>query len=148
MMLTMIVRIVDINVEKKKTRASVISSLRKVKRSENTMRESIPIHLNRSRRRNTPDWRIVSIAIAKENQENFPKINSHLSIGFERIKNIVFPSISLKRSWLQTKSTQMSQNTSIIASPKSTITLFASPIVSCPRARENTINTNAKNTIT
>ena len=85
--------------------------------------------------------------IVDEKPRNFHRINSYLFIGFERIRNIVFPSISLNKSWLQTNNTQISQKISIIASPKSTIILLSSPIVSFPSKREKTINTKAKNII-
>lgn len=50
-------------------------------------------------------------------------MNSYLFIGFDKIKNIVFQFISLKRSWEPTNKTQISQNISIIAKPKSTTIL-------------------------
>lgn len=88
------------------------------------------------------------IAIAKEKPANFQRINSERLIGFESIKNIVFPSISLNKSWLQINKTHISPNTSIIESPKSTMIFSSSPSVSFHKAREKAINTIAKNTIT
>jgi hypothetical protein len=82
-----------------------------------------------------------------EKPKNFPSIKSRLLIGFESIRKIVFHSISLNRSWLPTKRTQIRPNTSIIESQKSKITLSSSQIVSFHKAKENKINTNAKKRI-
>jgi hypothetical protein len=83
----------------------------------------------------------------KENQRNFQTINSYLFIGFDKIKNIVFPSISLNKSWLQTNKTLTNQKISIIASQKSTITLLSSQIVSFHKETEKTIKIKAKKMI-
>jgi hypothetical protein len=85
--------------------------------------------------------------ILAENQKNFPSIKSCRFIGLESMRKMVFHSISLKRSWLQTNRTQISQKTSIIDKPKSTITFSDSQMVSLPRARENRVNIPAKKTI-
>jgi hypothetical protein len=61
--------------------------------------------------------------IVAENQRNFHIINSYLFIGFDKIKNIVFHSISLKRSCDQTNKIHINQKISIIDNQKSTITL-------------------------
>jgi len=78
---------------------------------------------------------------------NFHIINSYLFIGLLKIRNIVLPSTSLNKSWLQTNKTQTKPNISIIARPKSTIILLSSQIVSFPKSREKTMKTNAKNKI-
>ena len=44
---------------------------------------------------------------------NKKKINSYLLIGFERMRKIVFPSISLNKSWLPTNKTPINQKISI-----------------------------------
>jgi hypothetical protein len=86
------------------------------------------------------DCKNVIIVITPANHKNFHKINSYLLIGLLKIRKIVFHSISLKRSWLQTKSTQISQNISISASQKSKITFSHSQIVSFPRPIDNNKN--------
>lgn len=132
---------------KKKTIDRVISSLRKVKNKENIIRWSILIDLNNKTIKNSKDWKNIIKKIVIENHTNFQSINSYLFIGLLKIRNIVLPSISLKRSWLQTNKTQTNQKTSIIASQKSTITLSSSQIVSFQREIENKINTKAKKSI-
>ena len=82
-----------------------------------------------------------------ENQKNFQSINSYLFIGLESIKNIVLPSISLKRSWLQTNKTPTIQKISIIDNQKSTIILSSSHIVNFQRDIEKIIKTKAKKSI-
>lgn len=89
---------VDINVEKKNTSARIISSLKNVKSKAKSIRESISIDLRNKSPKNTSDWTNMMTPITPENPRNFQRINSHLLIGFESIKKIVFPSISLKRS--------------------------------------------------
>gem|GEM_PF-5255365 len=79
-----------------------------------------------------------------ENHKNFQRINSYLLIGFERMRNIVFHSISLYRSCVPVKSTPTRPNISIIASPKSTIILSSSQMVSFPNQIENIMNIKAK----
>lgn len=145
--LTIIVIIVLINVEKKNTIARRISSLKKVNKSDQTISQLIGIDWNNKTKRNKRDWKKTIRNILAENPKNFHKIKSCLFIGFERIRNIVFHSISLNNSWLPTKRTPMSPKTSIIERPKSTITLSPSPMVSFPRANEKIINTQAKKTM-
>jgi hypothetical protein len=144
---TSMVSIFDIKVEKKKTRARRISSLKTVKRREKSIIWVISISFKIKTQRKTKDWRKRIRIIANENQINFQRRNSYRAIGFERIRKIVFPSTSLKRSWLQTKRTPIIPKNSIIPSPKSTITFLSSQMVSFPRAREKTIKIKAKNTI-
>jgi hypothetical protein len=79
-----------------------------------------------------------------ENHRNFQRINSYLFIGFDKIRKIVFHSISLNSSCVPVNSTHTSPKTSIIASPKSTIILSSSPIVSFQRTIENMIKIKAK----
>lgn len=145
---TKTVSIVDINVEKKNTSPRVISSLRKVNRSENSIIASRGIDFAKHTHKNTSDWKRSMTPITHVNQRNFPRIKSHLLIGFERIRKIVFPSISLNSSWLQTNSTVISPNISIIASQKSTITLLFSHRDNCPSAIEKRVKIIAKKTIT
>lgn len=138
----------DINVEKKNTKDKSISSLNNVKTNENTIKFVISISFKNSTTKNRIACNKIIDKIQRENQTNFQIINSYLFIGFDKIKNIVFPSISLNKSWLQTKSTLTNQNISIIASQKSTIILLSSHIVSFHKEIEKTIKTKAKNTIT
>lgn len=93
------------------------------------------------------DWNKTTKNITNEKPKNLPKINSYLFIGLDKIKNIVFPSTSLKSNWLHTNKTEINENISIIARPKSTITLLSSQIVSFPKAREKIIKTSAKKII-
>ena len=85
--------------------------------------------------------------IQRENHTNFHTINSYLLIGFDKIKNIVFHSISLNNNWLHTNKTLRNQNISIIASQKSTTILLSSQIVNFHKESEKIINTKAKKTI-
>lgn len=144
---TKIVSIFDIKVEKKKTSDNNISNLKNVAISENTINQVISIHFNQITIKNKIDCNNIIKAIVAENHKNFPKINSYLFIGLLSIKKIVFHSISLKSSCDQTKSTHTNQNISIIAKPKSTITLLSSQIVSFHKAIENIMKTNAKKSI-
>lgn len=143
----MIVSIFDINVEKKKTNANKISSLNSIKTKENRTSLVISISFINKTIKNNNACNAKIREMHKENQINFQIINSYLFIGFDNIKNIVFPSISLNKSWLQTKSTLKNQKISIIASQKSTIILSSSQIVSFPKETEKTIKTSAKKTI-
>lgn len=136
-----------IKVEKKKTIARSISSLKNVNIRDHITRLLIAISFQSNTHKKSADCEKIISATVAENQKNFPIIKSCLLIGFERIRKIVFPSTSLKRSWLPTKRTPIRPKISIIPSPKSTITFSASPIVSFPRAREKIINTNAKKSI-
>lgn len=144
---TVIESIFPIKVERKNTIASNRANFKKVKKSVQSIREVISIPWLARTPRYTPDCNSIMSAITPRNPKYFHKIKSLLRIGLERIRKIVFPSISLKRSWLPTNKTEIRPKTSIIARPKSTITLFPSPIVSFPRARENRIKTKAKKTI-
>ena len=137
----------DIKVDKKKTRASIISSFKKVFIIDQIMRELISIPWKNSTPKNNIVCAKTSKNIMKENPRIFPKINSYLLIGFERIKNIVFHSTSLNKSWLHTNKTHRSQKTSIIASQKSTIILLLSQIVSFPKVMENIMKMKPKNKI-
>jgi hypothetical protein len=98
MRLTRIVIIFDIKLEKKKTKARIISNLKNVNRSENKMSFVISISLKKRTPRNKSDCARIIRRIVAENQKNFHKINSYLAIGLLKIRKIVFPSISLKRS--------------------------------------------------
>lgn len=144
---TSIVNILDINVEKKKTSDKSISNFKNVKNKDITIRKVISISLKNKTNKNNNDCIAIIIAIINEKPKNFQIINSYLLIGFDIIRKIVFHSISLKRSWLQTNKTQISQNISIIASQKSTIILLSSHRVKLQRDIENIINKKAKNII-
>lgn len=137
----------DINVEKKKTSPNIISSFKNVKKSDHKISEVISMSLNNKTLRNTNDWNIIIRRIVREKPKNFPRIKSCLLIGLLKIRKIVFHSISRNNSWLPTNRTPTSQKNSIIAIPKSTITFSSSPMVSFPRARENTKKIHAKNSI-
>lgn len=118
-----------------------------MKISENIISGVISIHLKNKTHKYKTDCKNTIKDITNESHTNFHKINSYLLIGFDNIKNIVFHSISLNKSWLQTNKTHISQNISIIEIPKSTITLSSSQIVSLPKEREKIINKNQKTTI-
>jgi hypothetical protein len=105
------------------------------------------IPLNKSTNKNNRDCTNTINAIVHVNHINLPRINSYLSIGFDKIRKIVFHSTSLNRSWLQTNITHINQKISIIANQKSTIIFSAFPSVSCPRDIEKIININQKNNI-
>jgi len=137
----------DINVDRNKTIQSKISSLTKVKNNDNSISFSIAIHLNNKTQIYKIDCKKTIKKITKLNHKNFHKINSYLFIGLDKIKKIVFQSTSLNKSWLQTNKTQTSQNTSIIASQKSIITLLSSQIVSFQREIEKIISKNANTKI-
>lgn len=137
----------DIKVEKKKTEASKISNFKNMKNNEYKTSESIGIDLKSKTIKNNNASRKTTINIQIENPKNFHKINSYLFIGLDKIRKIVFHSISLKRSWLQIKSTLKNQKISIIASQKSSIILSSSHIVNFPKAMEKIIKINAKNII-
>lgn len=145
--LTIIVIMLLINVEKKKTIASSISSFKKVKNNAHRIRCVIPIPLRSNTHKNNNAWKITIKAIVPEKPKNFPRIKSCLLIGLESMRNIVFPSTSLNNNWLPTNNTQIRPKTSIIPRPKSTITFSLWPIVNSQRAIENRINTKAKNKI-
>ena len=136
-----------IKVEKKNTIARSISSFKKVKNTAQSIKSVMTIPLSNNTTRNKADCSSTIRAIVPENPKNFPRIKSCLLIGLESIKNIVFPSTSLNKSWLHTNNTPISPNISIIPSPKSTMTFSDSPRVRAPRAREKSINTKAKNRI-
>lgn len=144
---TIIVNIFDIKVDKKRTIAIRIISFKKIKRSENNIKPSISIHLKYKTIKYKIDCKNVIKNITSQNPKNFHRINSYLLIGFESIKKIVFPSISLNKSWLQTNKTHINQKISIIAIPKSVMTLLSSPIVSFQSEIEKTINKKAKTKI-
>lgn len=137
----------DIKVDKNITIARVISNFKNINKSDIISKNSICIELKYNTNKYNIDCKNVIRNIIKENHKNFHKINSYLFIGFESIKNIVLPSISLKSNWLHTNKTHISQNISIIAIQKSRITFWLSHIVSLPKAREKTIKTKAKNII-
>lgn len=132
----------DIKVDKNKTKAIKIHNLNNIKIKDIIIIHSIFIQLKNNTQRYKNDCNNVINKIIKLNHKNFPKINSYLLIGLLNIKNIVFPSISLKSSWLQTNKTQISQNISIIAIQKSVITLLSSQIVSFQREIEKIISKN------
>lgn len=137
----------EIKVEKKNTNANKISSLKNVKTNENIINFVISISLINNTAKNKIVCNKIIERIHRENQTNFPIINSYLFIGLDKIKKIVFHSISLKSNWLQTNKTLKNQNISIIASQKSTIILLSSQIVSFHKEMEKTIKTKAKKTI-
>lgn len=137
----------DIKLDKKNTIERAISSFKKVFIIDQIMRLSICIFWKKSRDKKIIAWKSIISKIAKEKPKNFHKINSYLLIGLDKIKKIVFPSISLKSSWLHTKSTQIRPKISIIASQKSMIILLVSQIVNFDREIEKIINTNAKKSI-
>jgi len=137
----------DINVEKKNTSDSNISSLNNVNSSEKIIKLVISMPFINKTIKNRIDCRATINATVAEKPKNFPSINSYLLIGLLSIKNIVFHSISLKSNWDHTNNTHTNQNISIIANQKSTITLLSSHIVNFQSATENTINTKAKNRI-
>ena len=137
----------DINVEKKNTNHSNISSLKNVNNKEKLIKLVISIPFISNTDKNNIDWSSTIRKIVAENQKNLPNMNSYLFIGLLSIKNIVFHSISLNKSWDHTNNTPTSQNISIIANQKSTIILLSSQIVNFPNNRENIMNTKAKNKI-
>lgn len=139
-----IVIILPINVEKKNTIERSISSFKKVNNRAHTIRCVISISLKNNIKRNRIDWKNIIKAIAPEKPKNFPRMKSCRLIGLLKIRKIVFPSTSLKRSWLPTNNIPISPKISIIPNPKSTITFSLSPIVRLPRAKENNIKINAK----
>ncbi|MDR1988484.1 MAG: hypothetical protein LBQ24_07365 [Candidatus Peribacteria bacterium] len=53
---------------------------------------------HKSTTKNTTDSNKIIRKIINENHKILPKINSYLLIGFDKIKNIVFQSISLNNS--------------------------------------------------
>ncbi len=141
------VNIFDIKVEKKKTNDNSISNFKKVKNNEKSINLVISISLINNTIKNNNDCKAIISIIQRENQKNFQIINSYLLIGFDKIKNIVFHSISLNSNWLHTNKTLKNQNISIIASQKSTTTLLSSQIVNFHKEIEKIINTKAKKTI-
>ncbi len=141
------VKMFDIIVEKKNTRAKSISNFKNVNTKLIIIKWSISIHFMSITAKSKRDWKNTIIAIVAENPKNFQRINSYLPIGFDRIRKIVFPSTSLNKSWLQTNKTPINQNISIIDNPKSTIILLSSQSVNCPKTREKIINKNPKNKI-
>lgn len=143
--LIIIVMILLMKVEKKNTIASKASSFKNVKNTAHIISPVISMPWNNKTAKYKIACNPTIKAIVPENPKNLPNMKSCLLIGLESIRNIVFPSISLKSSWLPTKSTPISPNISIIPSPKSTITFSDSQMVSFPRAKENKINTKAKN---
>lgn len=144
---TKMVNILDIKVEKNKTKAIRIINLKNMNISENIISKSIEIHVKNSIAKYKSDCKKVIRNITRENQKNFHKINSYLFIGFDRIKKIVFHSISLNNNWLPTNKTQTSQKISIIAIPKSTIILSPSHIVNFESEIEKIINKKANTSI-
>ena len=118
-----------------------------MKIKEKTISFVISMSLKSKTHKNKTDCKNIIKNIVAENQKNFQRINSYLLIGLDNIKNMVFHSISLKRSWDQTNKTQINQNISIIASQKSTIIFLSSQIVNCQSIIEKAIKTKAKNTI-
>ena len=144
---TNIVRILDINVEKKKTSDNNISNLKNVNKREKNIKLVICMSLKNNTIKNKIDCNNIINKTVEEKPKNLPSINSYLFIGLLKIRKIVFHSTSLKRSWLQTNNTQTNQNISIIDKPKSTIILLSSQIVNLPRSKEKTIKINAKKRI-
>ena len=90
--------IFDINVDKKNTKASVISNFKKVLISDQIIIFVISISLKNNTVRKTKDWKRIIKNITIENHINFQIINSYLSIGLLNIRKMVFPSISLNKS--------------------------------------------------
>jgi len=141
------VNILDIKVDKNKTIQISTINFKNMKKRDIKIKKSIQIHLKYKTHRYRIDCKNVIRKIISENQTNLPRINSHLLIGLLNIKKIVFHSISLNKSWLQTNKTQTNQNISIIEIPKSTITLSSSQIVSFHKEIEKVISKNAKTKI-
>jgi hypothetical protein len=81
------------------------------------------------------------------NQKNFPKINSYLEIGFDKIKYMVLPSISLKRICHHTKITEIRPKISIIEIPKSIIIFSVCPKDNEARAKLKIMSNIQKKTI-
>jgi len=77
--------------------------------------------------------------ITAENHKNFPSTNSERSMGLERMRKIVFPSISFSTSWLPINTTPMSPKISIIDTQKSRIILFSSPMARLLSTREKSV---------
>lgn len=145
--LHVIVSMLDINVDKKNTIAKAISNLKNVFISDQRIKWSISISLkNKTQRKSKDSIKSITI-IVSEKPIIFHNINSYLFIGLLNIKNIVFPSTSLKSNWLHTNKTHKSQKISIIVNQKSTIILESSQIVSFHNNTENTIKIIAKNII-
>lgn len=90
-----IVNIFDIKVEKKNTKESNISNLKKVKISDQIINLVISISLKYKTHKKSNDWNNIISKIVELNHKNFQKIKSYLLIGLLKIKNIVFHSISL-----------------------------------------------------
>ncbi|MDD5212940.1 MAG: hypothetical protein PHG82_00725 [Candidatus Gracilibacteria bacterium] len=134
-------------VDKKISIESSISSFKKVKNKAQNIKLSSGIPLKNKTQIYKIDCKNTTKNITNEKPKNFQRINSYLFIGLDKIKNIVFPSTSLKSNGLPTNKTEIKENISIIASPKSTITLLSSQIVSLPKAREEIIKISAKKTI-
>lgn len=118
-----------------------------MKIKENITSLVISISLINTTAKNNIDCNKIIEKIQRENPKNFQIINSYLLIGFDKIKKIVFPSISLKSNWLHTNKTLKNQNISIIASQKSTIILLSSQIVNFHKETEKIIKTKAKKII-
>lgn len=137
----------DIKVEKKKTKANTISSFKNTLNSDQIINEVIFTSLKNKTIKNNIDWKRIISNIVREKPNIFQIINSYLFIGLLSIKKIVFHSTSLNKSWLQTKSTHTSQKISIIANQKSTITLESSQIVNFHKTTEKSIKIKAKNKI-
>ena len=133
----------DINVEKKKTSANNVSIFRKVNHIENRTIFVISTSFINNTPRKSNHWIKIMSEIVAENPRNFHIINSYLLMGFDNIRKMVFPSISLKSNWLPTNKTHSNEKISIIASQKSVTTFVSSPIVSFPNSIENAINANA-----
>ncbi len=144
---TIIVKIFDIKVDKNKTIQTKITSFKNIKIKEKSIKISISIHLKYKTIKYKIDCKNVIRNITLENPKNFPKINSYLLIGFDKIRKIVFHSISLNKSWLHTNKTPTKPNISIIAIQKSVTTFWSSQIVSFPREIEKIINKKAKTKI-
>lgn len=137
----------DIKVDKNKTIQTKIISFRNIKIKEKIIKLSIEIPLKYKTIKYKIDCKNVIKNITRENPKNFHKINSYLFIGFDKIRKIVFHSISLNKSWLHTNKTQTKPNISIIAIQKSVITLPSSQIVSFQSEIEKIINKKAKTKI-
>lgn len=136
-----------IKLEKKNTKASIISSFRKIFNKDQNTKLEISIHWKKSIHKKSKLSKKVMKNITLEKPKNFQIIKSFLFIGLLKIKKIVFHSISLNKSWLQINKIQISQKISIIDNQKSIIILFVSQIVNSANKRENKIKINQKKTI-
>ena len=142
-----IVTKLHIKVEKKKTKAKVNSSFKKVFSKDQSINFVISISFIKSINKNKKDCKTVINKIVIEKPKNFHKIKSVLVIGLLKFKKIVFHSISLNKSWLQINKTQISQKISIAPSQKSITIYVVSQIVNFCNNKEKNIKITQKITI-